>query len=788
MGGVGSVRPYIVVGEEGLREEEDLREAQFLVVVCSPRTPGAARIVARIAGFLAFHGIERVIPVLLAADPASSFPLILSEVYASAGRFDLLAANLVAPTLRLSLRRLHLEKLRILAALYECEFDDLRQRERARRYRRVTVAASALAVPILLALGLRQGSLHFSTEKTRLLRTPGGESVVLRRGLPLLHPLLGSEELVIDSGFSPQELTAEGTFAVRTGRWCLPALARSPQSCSALLDRWSMPPLVEAWRRDPILFESSHLLALGPWMRPVTESLFADVEDCAAPGDAMYRSATTLLRLHADRARLLGACRRSLTCARPARAVEAAALLLELGGSEPAAVEVLQAKIAAAPPEAALAIAGLLGRHGLSDARVVRMLRQILNASERRDAALAGALLLRLDPEDRDAARVLWAAVASRNPSGTISIAGLETAVSLAPDLPDRSDPKVVKAWFRALDSPDHQISSMALMLLASLKVQDELMLARLREAVESRRNEIALMAAGKLIASSADEPRVIARLEEILGSTSEADTPPGGAELPFIRAAKTLRTLPGSRARVVAALRRHLGDSTPRAVLGAAELLIEEGETEGVPSALRALLPRVRAAELLSTAVLAARVPGKKEDFAKALEAYFQELQKPQKPWAGFVLSPPPPPGGPQPCDVAATLIELAEPSPEVVRYARQELETGDEACYARLFLVHAGENLGPAVDRLVATLGSPRAERSGAYRRAVSDALLLLAGDAPVNRPASTRVRAVRNALRPWLLSPLPHHRAEAAFVLARLEGFHLWPFIPWDKAPSP
>lgn len=138
-----------------------LQQSRFLIVVCSPRTPGSERVAKQIEAFRESGRADKVLALLIEGEPEQSFPSLLREerqltIEIGGERrealdvIEPLAADIRAPSLRQSLRLLKTEKLRLIAAIIGCSFDDLKRRDRERlvRYWSV-VAAIAIAASSL---------------------------------------------------------------------------------------------------------------------------------------------------------------------------------------------------------------------------------------------------------------------------------------------------------------------------------------------------------------------------------------------------------------------------------------------------------------------------------------------------------------------------------------------------------------------------------------------------------------------------------------------------------------
>ncbi len=130
-----------------------LAQSRTLVIICSPDTQESRWVQREIETFAALHGRERIICVLAAGDSTTSIPpLLKTRMMPDAhGIMREMPAEPLAADLRpASKAKRKAERLRIIAAVAGCNFDDLRQRERARKQKRF--AAAILSSIILLCL------------------------------------------------------------------------------------------------------------------------------------------------------------------------------------------------------------------------------------------------------------------------------------------------------------------------------------------------------------------------------------------------------------------------------------------------------------------------------------------------------------------------------------------------------------------------------------------------------------------------------------------------------------
>lgn len=121
-----------------------LAESEFLIVVCSPKTPESAWVLKEIDTFIRFHGRERILAVLVEGEPQDAFPKQL-QMDDKGNSVEPLAADVRGASRRERNRRMRTELIRLAAPLLHCSYDDLRQRHRERRMKKVMLGAFAAA-------------------------------------------------------------------------------------------------------------------------------------------------------------------------------------------------------------------------------------------------------------------------------------------------------------------------------------------------------------------------------------------------------------------------------------------------------------------------------------------------------------------------------------------------------------------------------------------------------------------------------------------------------------------
>lgn len=135
---------------------EALRQSEYLIVICSPRLKESLWCRKEIETFISMHGRKNVFAVLIEGEPEDSFPeeLLYEEerIQRPDGttetvrrQLEPLAADIRGKTRREMLKALRTEKLRLLAPMFSLNYDDLRQRHRERRMKRILTASLGAA-------------------------------------------------------------------------------------------------------------------------------------------------------------------------------------------------------------------------------------------------------------------------------------------------------------------------------------------------------------------------------------------------------------------------------------------------------------------------------------------------------------------------------------------------------------------------------------------------------------------------------------------------------------------
>jgi len=156
-----------------------LENSRFLIVLCSKTTAQSKWCMQEITYFKELHGgrTDKILTVLTEGEPSEVFPVELrtetrnflnpdGTIRTEVVDIEPLAANVIAPTQRQSLRKLNREFLRIAAPIYGCGYDVLYNRNQRRFVRRV-VGISAVVMVLLVAFIIYTSVMLFQISAQR---------------------------------------------------------------------------------------------------------------------------------------------------------------------------------------------------------------------------------------------------------------------------------------------------------------------------------------------------------------------------------------------------------------------------------------------------------------------------------------------------------------------------------------------------------------------------------------------------------------------------------------------
>ncbi len=154
-----------------------LESSEWLIVICTPRLKDSLWCKKEIETFIKLHGREHVLAVLAEGEPAESFPEELlyrveehtledGSVEEIKVPVEPLAADMRGRNKKEILKAMKTEILRLLAAMFELPYDDLKQRHRERRMRRI-LAATALGGAVCLLFGIYSTATALRIQKQK---------------------------------------------------------------------------------------------------------------------------------------------------------------------------------------------------------------------------------------------------------------------------------------------------------------------------------------------------------------------------------------------------------------------------------------------------------------------------------------------------------------------------------------------------------------------------------------------------------------------------------------------
>ena len=134
--------------------QEALEQSEYLIVICTPDTPGSIWVGREIQYFLRTHSRQNILTVLAGGEPSESFPEILTTEFDSITNekrtLEPLAVDIRAGNVLRSLSRLRRECKRLFAAILGCPYDALILREQKRHLHRIFLST---AVILMVTLG-----------------------------------------------------------------------------------------------------------------------------------------------------------------------------------------------------------------------------------------------------------------------------------------------------------------------------------------------------------------------------------------------------------------------------------------------------------------------------------------------------------------------------------------------------------------------------------------------------------------------------------------------------------
>lgn len=126
-----------------------LNNSKYLIVICSPRLKDSLWCKKEIETFKKLRGRKNIFCVLIEGEPADSFPK--EVLYDEKNNLvEPLAADVRGETKKEVLKKIHSEKLRLIASMHNLDYDDLRQRHKLKRQRQILILSLSIAAFFIL--------------------------------------------------------------------------------------------------------------------------------------------------------------------------------------------------------------------------------------------------------------------------------------------------------------------------------------------------------------------------------------------------------------------------------------------------------------------------------------------------------------------------------------------------------------------------------------------------------------------------------------------------------------
>lgn len=140
-----------------------LAESEYLLVICSPRTPESFWVKKEITTFISLHDREHVLAILVEGEPNESFPeeLLVDE---AGNSVEPLAADVRGADKKEMSRKLKTELIRLAAPILHCTYDDLKQRHKERKMKQTIAWISAIGF-LVAVLGIGFGIYNANMAK-----------------------------------------------------------------------------------------------------------------------------------------------------------------------------------------------------------------------------------------------------------------------------------------------------------------------------------------------------------------------------------------------------------------------------------------------------------------------------------------------------------------------------------------------------------------------------------------------------------------------------------------------
>ena len=166
---------------------EALEKSEFLIVICSPRLKESMWCRKEIETFISLHDREHVLAVLVEGEPEDSFPeeLLYREVEEMTDDGSVIKKKVPVEPLAADVRgnseteikrKIKSEVLRLVAPMFQCGYDDLRQRHREQKMRKI-ITASLAGSGVCLAFGIVSTTMALQIQRQNVQITEQSEEI-----------------------------------------------------------------------------------------------------------------------------------------------------------------------------------------------------------------------------------------------------------------------------------------------------------------------------------------------------------------------------------------------------------------------------------------------------------------------------------------------------------------------------------------------------------------------------------------------------------------------------------
>lgn len=155
-----------------------IAESEFLIVICSPQLKESRWCLEEIESFKTLHGREKIFAVLVEGEPEDSFPdSLLYEEYEAIDEngnktkyrkpIEPLAADVRGKDFKEIKKLIKEESLRLIAPMLGLNYDDLKQRHRERKIKKI-VTYSAIIGAVFLIFGIVSTSMAIAINRQNI--------------------------------------------------------------------------------------------------------------------------------------------------------------------------------------------------------------------------------------------------------------------------------------------------------------------------------------------------------------------------------------------------------------------------------------------------------------------------------------------------------------------------------------------------------------------------------------------------------------------------------------------